>query len=605
MTGEIISRVPAPAPLRTPIPADDDGPIEVTGGVTYGLRTSEVAAEIKERTGLAEDALAHEMMVLSCAFFASEVLTGPGEQPYNGRFLVAEHHEEWSELLNSHDRLCIEAPRDHGKTFFFDFAYPIWQAWKQPGGAGYIFSATQPQAERILDAIKLELENNPRLQHLIPKRKDKWSGSAIRLANGHTIHARGFGTKVRGAHPRWIVVDDGLNDETAYSETVRRKQLDYFYNAISNMIIPGGQIIVVGTPFHMSDLYANLEKNEEYFFRRYQAVSKDGLPLWPERYSADRLERKKREIGSIRFTREFQCLAMADDMSLFPRSFFMGEPVEQYKITLGMPVSFWDQMGVTTRFMGVDFAISANVEADYTVVWVMGVDRYGNRWIIDFAREKGLPYEAQKSLIFKMGKQYEVALIFTESNQMQRLFGDELIRTTDLPIKQYQTGVEKHSLEKGIPSLRILLENKKVRIPRGDQRSIELTDVWIDEMHNHTFQDGEVLCIGEHDDTAMAFWICDQACRQGAFGFSFGEEEGDAEAYDAAAEELEADPYSEPEVDPDDQDLLILRPERLEKRGGIHNKLISKEDQESLSRARWKPKEGAPLAGLIGLYRSR
>jgi hypothetical protein len=34
--------------------------------------------------------------------------------------------------------------------------------------------------------------------------------------------------------------------------------------------------------------------------------------------------------------------------------------------------------------------------------------------------------------------------------------------------------------------------------------------------------DGEVRSVGEHDDTVMACWICDQAIRQGGFSFSFG-----------------------------------------------------------------------------------
>lgn len=485
-----------------------------------------------------------QMIQSSCAFTAQELLTGPNEAPYYGKFLIGDHHLEWDELISKHKRLCILAARDHGKTYFMDFAYPIWKIITQPRGSGFIFSATQEQAERILTDIRTEIETNPKLQYLVPKIKDKWGSRHIRCSNGHRIYARGFGTRVRGAHPNWIVVDDALNDETAYSELVRNKQKDYFYTAITNMIIPGGQIIVIGTPFHASDLYADLKNNPQYHFAVYAAETNPGKTgnraLWPDRYPLDVLERKKAEIGSIRYTRELLCEPVSDEMSLFPLHLFKGTDIEQFNLTLGMPYEFWNEAGITT-YMGVDFAMSTNVEADYTVIWVIGVDTKGNRWLIDMHREKGLPYQQQLSLINTLGRKYQPALIFLEDNQMQRIFGDELIRTSDLPVKKFTTGVQKNSLDKGVPSLRVLLENGKFRIPRGDPQTVQKIDVWIEEMRSITFMDGKIQSVGSHDDTVMALWICDQAIRQGGFQFTFG---GESE-YDNVSKETIDDLYRE------------------------------------------------------------
>jgi hypothetical protein len=282
-------------------------------------------------------------------------------------------------------------------------------------------------------------------------------------------------------------------------------------------------IVSHNTPFHTDDLYGDLAKNPQYEFRRYQAIKPDGKALWPERYSAKRLADKRSEIGSIRFTREFQCEPVADDMSLFPGHLFKGDPIEQPTITLGMPLEFWSKLGVQV-FVGVDFAMSSSVQADYTVIFVLGLDKLGNRWIIAIQRERGMGYQEQLSLINTIGKKYRASLLYLEANQMQRIFGDELIRTTDLPVKQFVTGVQKNSLDKGVPSLRVMLENKKFRIPRGDKRSVELTDLWINEMRSFTWVDGKLQGVGSHDDMVMACWIADQAVRQGAFGFSFGDE---------------------------------------------------------------------------------
>lgn len=542
-TGLVPMRNPVPLP-GSPGPEDEAQAYQGTLGMLLSAEgfqvTEEELNDAAEATlhGDAQDptweGMTKQMIRASCAFFAQEVLTGSPKPPYNGQFFINEHHEEWDDLVCNHDRICVLAARDHGKTFFFNFAYPLWKASTMPWGKGFILSATAPQAERILEDIIAEVEGNPKLHWLIPTRKEarKWSSKYVRFSNGHRIYARGFGTKVRGFHPDYIIGDDVLNDESIYSELVRRKQSEYWFTAISNMVVPGGQIVIVGTPFHKDDLYHEIENNEEYEFRKYAAITREGQALWPERYTledpppegAENLERKKREIGSIRFTREFLCEPVADDMSLFPLRLFKGDPIEQMNVKLGMPGEFWDKAGVT-RFMGVDFAMSSNVSADYTVVFTMGLDGYGNRWVVDIQREKGLAYQDQLSLINSVARKYEPALVFLEDNQMQRIFGDELIRTSDLPIRKFTTGVQKNSLDKGVPSLRVLLENGKFRIPRGDKHSVEQTDIWIDEMRSFTWQDGKLQSVGGHDDTVMACWICDQAVRHGGFKFSFGDEE--------------------------------------------------------------------------------
>jgi hypothetical protein len=474
----------------------------------------------------------------SLAVYASETLTGPRKAPYNGKFLIGKPHITWSKLLRSTKRLCILAPRDHGKTYFFNFAYPIWMADTRPGSKGYIFSATKDQAVEKLEAIAHEIENNPELAHLdaseIPGHT--WSKTKLELKNGSVIYARGFGTKVRGAHPDWIVCDDVLNDEDATSLTIRRRNIKYFRSAISNLAGTDATIIIIGTPFHQADLYAKLRDNPEYVFRSYPAEDKTGKPLWEERYNRAQLAAKKREIGSVEYTREFLLKPVSDDTSLFPDELFEGPPFEQMHIKLGMPWEYWDRLGVTI-YQGVDFAISASSGADYFVIWTVGVDDSGNRWIINIERHQGAKYKKQKSRINAQGQKYQPALIILEDNQMQAIYGQELMEETDLPIVTYTTGVEKHSLAKGVPALRTLLENKKYRCPRGDQESVEMTDVWIDELHNISVVDGKVISVGEHDDTVMASWLGEKAIEKGrAFGFSFGEEKGDKEA----AAEMEA-----------------------------------------------------------------
>jgi hypothetical protein len=490
------------------------------------------------------------MQRTSCTYFCAQNLSGPQEPPYHGRFLVGPHHLEWDAIAANAERAVVLAPRDHGKSIYWSCGYPIWKcAYGKRGDIGYIFSSNQDRANELLQIIVDELLNNPKLRWLVPPRHDnKWSKRRIILTTGSEIRARGFGVRVRGGHPKWIVSDDSLSDATLWSETQRKKDTDYFFSAITNMVVPGGQIIVPGTPFHMDDLYAHLQnlerakyKSAKYIVWKKPAVDEKGQALWPARYDEERLAAKKEEIGSVRFTREYLVQPVSDDMSLFPSYLFEGEPIKQRAISLGRyvegvprkyplrpgdcdplyiphPAEYWEQLGITTRFTGIDIALSAETGADYFVMVTLGLDAAGNRWLCDLFYARGLSFHAQLDTIHP-------ALVYIEDNAMQRVWGDELIRTSDLPIKKFTTTAQiKNALDKGIFVLRPLFENKKHRLPVGDAESVERVQWLISQFVQFAWVDGKLEGVGAHDDGPVAYWISDAACRRGGSAFaSFGD----------------------------------------------------------------------------------
>jgi hypothetical protein len=513
------------------------------------------------------------MQRTSCLYFATRNLTGPPEAPYNGRFIAGDHHFEWDELVSSKKyrqpelgrRVCLLAPRDHGKSFFFNKAYPIWKArFGRPGEVGYIFSATQERSIEMLETIVEEITTNPKLQFLAPRNwEHAWSKRRIKLTTGVEIRARGFGVKVRGGHPHWIICDDVLSDETITSETIRKKAIDYFMSAITPMVVPGGDLVIVGTPMHQADLYAAIKEAGIYTMWKRRAVDKDGTALWPLRYSKSLLDIRKEEIGSVKFTREYLVEPFSDEMSLFPSYLFTGE-VLLPTVTFGRGARYWDQLGIRNRVMGVDIAMSAETGGDYMVIFVVGKDALGNRWVLDILREKGLSFQAQLDLIDSTCKFYDCSLCFIESNQMQRVWGDELIRTSDIPVKKFFTtgswkskatpttqSANKHSLEAGVPMLRPLFENRKWRIPRGaDERTIANVNAWRSEMQAMSFIDGKVQSVGEHDDTVFACWIAEWAIRTGGFSASFGD------TTITATNETPDLPTADEGTDPQDPDIM-------------------------------------------------
>lgn len=480
-------------------------------------------------------------------FYATEILRGPDE--YGGKFLLGPHHMEWGHAINSHNRILALASRDHGKSFFFDLAYPLWKADRvSPGQLGYIFSATREQAQHHLDKIRREVigggelgggDPNPKLAHLRPLRKD--SAGAIIFANGSEIRARGFGSRVRGGHPKWLVGDDVGNDEWIWSDLMRKKGIDYFLSAIEPMVGPGGQLVIVSTPFHAQDLYKHLENTGEFYTMRHPAIVNGG-PLWPARYGMDELDRRKRMRSSIQWSREYMCLPITDDASIFPSYLFEVPGVKQ-PYPLGLPIEHWRSMGCEC-YGGVDLAMSSSASADYFVFFVMAQDpRTKERYVVDIIRRKGLGYQQQVDLIVNVAKKYECGLVFVEANQYQRVITDMIVRSSDIPIKAFYTtgkrgfrsvttqrrgmkqtySASKNALDQGVPALRMLFENGKIKIPWAPETR-DIVQEWIGELQAFGWAEGKLQGVGAHDDTVIAQWICDHAI-QVAGGLSLGTEE--------------------------------------------------------------------------------
>lgn len=162
-------------------------------------------------------------------------------------FQLSYHHIEWGDLVHHHKKLCIEAARDHGKSFYFSNAYIVWQLYryknnvrdqfsnrpaKSNSNRGFLFSFSLQQAVDLIEILKGTIESNEILrERLYPRSLNEgaWASTNIMCRNGARLTGRGFGSSVRGAHPYYIVVDDGLKDNVIYSSMQRQKSIDYFH----------------------------------------------------------------------------------------------------------------------------------------------------------------------------------------------------------------------------------------------------------------------------------------------------------------------------------------------------------------------------------------
>lgn len=470
--------------------------------------------------------------------YAAARLRGPEQE--GGKFLIGRHHLEWGAAAQKHDRILSIAARDHGKSYFWDFAYPIWQVdLVRPGKPGAIFSATETQAKKHLKRIKQEFVGggqngkygNPYLQHLLPLGKS--NETYLEFANGSSIEAIGFDSSARGGHPYWVVCDDILKDDVMWSELQRERATEKYSSVIEPMPPPGGQIVAVGTPFHARDTYVHMERTAQYFTMRHPAILPSGEALWAERYDLEWLAKKRIRVGSeIRWAREYLCQPVSSATSLFPRA-LLEVPGCLQPYDLGVGADYWLSRGFKL-YMGVDLAISSSAGADFFVIFVLAYDpATGERWIVDIIRLRGVDYQRQVDLIIKVARKYRVSLALVEGNQFQRVIPEMVLRESDVPVKAFYTSgsgtakvttesrgmgghysSNRNHLDHGVPGMRMLFENGKVRIPMAPATR-EHVEYFLSELEGFTWVGGRLHSVSAHDDTVMAFWMADRAIHFG------------------------------------------------------------------------------------------
>lgn len=439
-------------------------------------------------------------------------------------FQMSWHHLEWGDLVHHHNKLCIEAARDHGKSYYFSNAYAIWQLYrysppkvqqfskrpsKSNSNRGFLFSFSLQQAVDLIEILKGTIEGNDTLrERLMPSntKEGAWASTNIVCKNGARLTGKGFGSSVRGAHPYWIIVDDGLKDNVIYSQLQRQKSIDYFHSVIMNMLVPGGQIIVVGTPFHANDLYGDLKTKKGWFVIEYPAIFPDGRILWPQRWSFRDLLDKKNTQGNIIFSRENLCRPIVSDSSIFPLSILKRGLVRMDNYTL---VSSRDDFPI--RFSkvvtGCDFSISANVGADYFCFSTFGIDEDNGMWLLNMKLGKGKTYDEQLQILKGINVRFRPDVMVFESNVFQQIFTEGATKY-GMPVVPHNTGAEKNDLSKGWMQISVLFERGLMHIPYGDKYSQDIKDIIFEQLGSVAFTDkGGLESVGSHDDCCSSMWL--------------------------------------------------------------------------------------------------
>jgi predicted phage terminase large subunit-like protein len=177
------------------------------------------------------------------------------------------------------DRLLIMGPPGMGKSIYTSRLFPAWALAYQPKLPIITASHT----------ASLALENSNHVQRII---RDHTEVLAYSLQNDakdlfHTsnhgqVLATSVGGTVRGFRAGLIIVDDPIKSrEEAGSLTYRDSTYTWFLSDLASRLLPGGRIVLIGTPMHEDDLLGRLLRiqPDRWHVLRLPAFAEDNDPL--------------------------------------------------------------------------------------------------------------------------------------------------------------------------------------------------------------------------------------------------------------------------------------------------------------------------------------
>lgn len=433
--------------------------------------------------------------------------------------IVKNFHHAFARQIYMHTAITL-APRGVGKSDFFSIGLPIWLAFYEKSSKIMILSETDDQAKRILDDVKQMIEENPILsERLLVKTTAKdstWNKGTIKTKNKVQIKAKSFTAKLRGFHPSALILDDVLSDQNSLTKIQRENIFNYFARTVKPMATKNAMIQVVGTAQHKDDLLHRLGRSESFSFLKLKAYDEDTkTSIWPEMMPISTLEDYKKTYGIVSFEKEYQNNPMSDNLSLFP--------LHVLENCLDESLSYALQYDGSDRtHLGADFSMAGVKDGDYTVISSARVDKNNIIRMLWYDRFKDDPdnkemfIEKQIDTVRDHCQRYKITLGCLESNAFQRIYVDYFKKKTHLPLKgNAVTHSGKNSLQSGIPGIRVLMENGKIKFPYRTQEDKDKTEEIIREFNGLVMSEsGRISNQRGYDDIPMSLFHLLQASRE-------------------------------------------------------------------------------------------
>ncbi len=400
---------------------------------------------------------------------------------------------------------AIAAPRGEAKSTLVSQLFVLWCVLTGRKRYPVIVMDSIDQAYPMLEAIKAELEFNPRLALDFPEAAGQgrvWQAATIVTRNSAKIQVAGSGKKLRGLRhgpyrPDLCVLDDIENDEQVRNP----EQRDKLQSWLSQTVLPLGgagakfDVVYIGTILHYDSVLSRTLKNPLWRIARFKALLQwpDNMQLWDmweeklrnqgqdaalEFYTR---QQKKMEAGArvswaARPLLELMKIRARDGHGTFD-SEYQNDPVAGDNAPFHGIIDFWVNRLADWIFFGAcDPSLGkAGASRDPSALLVGGLNRQtGVLDVVEAAIKKRLPDRIIEDII-SFQTEYRCLLWAVEAVQFQEFLRTELVkrsaaRGVPVPARAVQPNTDKLLR---IESLQPHVKNKLIRLHPSQTTLIE------------------------------------------------------------------------------------------------------------------------------------
>lgn len=353
---------------------------------------------------------------------------------------------------------AIAAPRGEAKSTLVSQLFVLWCLVTGRKRYPVIVMDSIDQAYPMLEAIKAELEFNPRLQMDFPEASGQgrvWQAATIITRNDAKVQVAGSGKKLRGLRhgpyrPDLCVLDDIENDEQVRNPDQRDKLQSWLTNTVLPLGGAGAKfdVVYIGTILHYDSVLNRTLANKLWRAAKFKALLKwpDSMALW-ERWeevlrnegedAADAfyaLQRTEMDAGSLCSWAARPLLALMkirarDGHDTFD-SEYQNDPVAGDNAPFAKVIQFWVNRLDNWLFYGaIDPSLGKQgASRDPSALLVGGFNREtGVLDVVEAAIKKRLPDRIIEDAI-ALQRQYRCLLWLVETVQFQAFLYSELVK---------------------------------------------------------------------------------------------------------------------------------------------------------------------------------
>ena len=350
------------------------------------------------------------------------------------------------------------APRGEAKSTLVTRLFSLWTVIT--GAKKFIVIAMDSidQAYPMLEAIKAELEFNPRLKTDFPEMCGQgrvWQAGTIVTASNVKIQVFGSGKKMRGMvhgafRPDLAILDDIENDEMVRNPDQRDKLEMWLKQTVLPLGAVGTKfdVIYIGTILHYDSVLSRTLNNPFWSTRKFKAMKRwpDRMDLWDrweELYrndgaavaeafylaNKDEMERGAQTSWAARGVLALMKIRARDGHATFD-SEYQNDPVSGEDAPFAKSMKFWTDLPSDLVYFGsLDPSLGkAGASRDPSAIIIGGYQRQtGKLYVVEAQIKKRLPDLIIEDVI-RLHRQYRCNLWFVETVQFQEFLKDELVK---------------------------------------------------------------------------------------------------------------------------------------------------------------------------------